>query len=253
MDGDNQDLSKPQARQGVDAVERALSLLRCFEKSGEELTLALLAQRSGLYKSTILRLSASLVHMGFLQRSPSGLFRLGSELRRLGQLSSAKVPLASLVRPALADLTAKTQETASFYVRDGDERICLYRVNSPRAMRHHLDEGTRRPLLGGAAGYILWAFDPDAPLDAEMTRVRNRGWVFSEGRRDPDLGAVAVPLLNRQGELLGALSVSGLRSRFTAAQVALVRGLLLATVRSLRDDLPSLAFADFGMETDAAN
>jgi DNA-binding IclR family transcriptional regulator len=245
---DVEDDSIEPERQRVDAVERALGLLRCFSRPGEELTLALLAQRSGLYKSTILRLASSLVHMNFLQRGNNGLYSLGPELRRLGELSSARVKLEPLVRPVLADLTAKTQETASLYVRDGAERVCLYRVNSPRAMRHHLDEGTRRPLMGGAAGNILWAYAPDGEPDAERTRIRNKGWVFSEGRRDPDLGAVAVPLLNRQNELIGAIAVSGLRSRFTAAQVSLIRSLLITATRSLRGELPSLSFTDFGLE-----
>ena len=39
----------------VEAVERALSLLQCFRTPGEVLSLALLAQRSTMYKSTILR------------------------------------------------------------------------------------------------------------------------------------------------------------------------------------------------------
>ena len=45
---------------GVEAVERATRLLACFEAAGETLSLAQLAQRSRLYKSTILRLATSL-------------------------------------------------------------------------------------------------------------------------------------------------------------------------------------------------
>jgi DNA-binding IclR family transcriptional regulator len=232
----------------VEAVERALLLLQCFDKVGEELTLAVLAQRSGFYKSTILRLAASLVRMKFLRRDPAGLFGLGPELRRLGMLSSAKVSLEPLVRPVLEELAAKTQETASFYVRDGNERICLYRVNSPRSARHHLDEGARHPLGTGATGLILSAYDPLAADDPEAARIRTRGWVKSDGGRDPDLAAVAVALINRGGELLGALSVSGLRSRFKATQFSAIQKLLTGAAATLQPQLPALALIDLGRD-----
>jgi DNA-binding IclR family transcriptional regulator len=232
----------------VEAVERALSLLQCFEKPGEEVTLAALAQRSGFYKSTILRLTASLAYMGFIKRNTDGLFSLGAELRRLGALSNAKVGLESIVRPALMELVAKTQETASFYVRDGNERICLYRVNSPRSARHHLNEGARHSLDSGAAGLILRAYDPISEPDAETAKTRTRGWANSEGGRDPDLTAVAVPLLNRQGELLGALSVSGLRSRFKANELLLARTLLIQVAARLQPRLPPIGMADLGRD-----
>ena len=227
-----------EARPRVEAVERSLMLLQCFQKPGEQLSLAVLAQRSGLYKSTILRLSASLAFMGFLQRDPGGSFRLGPELRRLGALSDAPFDLGGVIRPVLRSLTAMTEETASFYVRDGEERICRYRVNSPRSARHHLDEGARHPLNSGAAGKILRLYDDGV---ADTAARRRPGWVVSNGERDPDLAAVAVPLLNRQGELLGALTVSGLIYRFTPERLELARRALLDAAGGLLSRLPPRA------------
>src|SRR5258707_12745084 len=100
----------------VEAVERALSLFQCFQLPGEALSLAVLAQRSALYKSTILRLTGSLVRKGFLNRDGNGLFVLGPELRRLGGLSCAPVDLAELIRPVLSGLVAQSPGTAPFYL-----------------------------------------------------------------------------------------------------------------------------------------
>ncbi len=222
----------------VEAVERALSLFQCFQSPGETLSLAVLAQRSALYKSTILRLTGSLIRKGFLHRDHNGLFVLGPELRRLGALSCAPVDLAELIRPVLATLVAQSQETASFYVRDGDVRICLVRHNSPRSARHHLEEGARHPLDRGAAGSVLRAFST-ATGKAGAT-VRRQGWAVSLGGRDPDLAAVAVPLFNRAGELLGALTVSGLLSRFSEAKVNEYRCALLEQAAALAPRLPRL-------------
>ena len=230
------------SRPRVEAVERSLALLQCFEKPGEELTLAVLAQRSGFYKSTILRLTASLIHMGFLQRDASGLFRLGPELRRLGALSRTRVDLEPVIRPVLMELSARSQETVSFYVRDGEERICRYRVNSPRSARHHLEEGTRHPLGSGAAGKVLRAFSGEQGAAADA--VREQGWAASLGERDPDLAAIAVPVRNPQGELLGALVISGLIYRFTPDQLKLARAALQEAARGLAAKLPPLSITD---------
>lgn len=219
----------------VEAVERALSLLQCFHLPGEELSLAILAQRSALSKSTILRLAGSLIRKGFLHRDGRGRYLLGPELQRLGGLARATIALADLVRPVLLSLSETTRETASFYIREGSERICVFRQNSVRSARHHLDEGTRHPLDEGAAGLILRAFDPDNKAPA---RIRRQGWAVSLGNRDPEIAAVAVPVTNAEGKLWGALTISGLIQRFGPDTVETYRCLLLDEAARLQVRLP---------------
>ena len=155
---------------GVEAVERGLTILSAFQEGAQDLSLAEISRRTGLYKSTILRIAASLEARRFLARGTDGVFRLGPELWRLGSLYRRSFDLGEYVRPVLRSLVAETRETASFYVRDGDQRICLYRMNSPRAARHHLDEGVRLPLDRGAAGRVLLACARDAPAAALLHR-----------------------------------------------------------------------------------
>jgi DNA-binding IclR family transcriptional regulator len=199
-------------KEGAESVERALSILREFAEDRQQMTLTEIAQRTGFYKSTVLRLAASLEACGFLQRGDDRLYRLGPELWRLGSIYRRGLDLGEYVRPALRRLVEATQESASFYVRDGDERICLYRANSPRAVRHHLEEGDRLPLDRGAAGHVLRAYT--APRWSPGSEIRQRGYCVSLGERDPDIGAAAVPVIDRAGQIRGALSVSGLLTRF---------------------------------------
>ncbi|MEZ5668608.1 MAG: helix-turn-helix domain-containing protein [Alphaproteobacteria bacterium] len=190
--------------QRVEAVERALSILEAFNQQRERMGLAELADETGLYKSTILRLAASLQRYGYLLRGSDGLYRLGPSLWRLGSLYRRGFDLGEVVRPALRQLVAATGETASFYVREGDERVCLYRENSPRVVRHHLDEGARLPLDRGAAAHVLREFTRDAPPRP----------VVSVGERNPELAAVAAAVTGADGALRGALAVSGPVARF---------------------------------------
>ena len=67
--------SKP-IKSGVESVERALRLLEAFNMGDNGLALKQLAQRTGLDKATILRLSVSLEKFGYLTCDYEGIFHL---------------------------------------------------------------------------------------------------------------------------------------------------------------------------------
>jgi len=222
--------------QGVEAVERALSILKAFDEGCTEMRLADLSKKTGLYKSTILRLFVSLEAFGFLWRDEDGVFRLGPELWRLGTLYRHVFDLGRFIRPVLRDLVEATQETASFYILEGDHRLCLYRENSPRPVRYHLEEGIRLPLEKGASGRILLAFG--TAEDPDGAEVRRRGYYVSLGERDADVAAAAVPLIDNSGRLRGALAVSGLMNRFDEVARKLAVDLLKKKAAELAAVLP---------------
>jgi DNA-binding IclR family transcriptional regulator len=199
-------------REGVDAVARALQILKVFREAHDALNLTDLARETGLYKSTTLRLAASLEQAGFLIRGRDRAFRPGPELNRLGRLYREPPDISGLLRPVLGELVAATSETASFYVQEGAERVCRYRENSPRPVRHHLEEGARFPIRLGAAGRVLLAFSE--VKSGQEPEVRRAGYCVSLGERDPEVGAAAVPVFNSAGDLRGALTVSALITRF---------------------------------------
>ena len=69
---------------GVAAVHRALTILDAFTESDQKLGLAELAKRTGLYKSTLLRLAKSLEKFGYLIRSEDGSYHVCSNVLFLG-------------------------------------------------------------------------------------------------------------------------------------------------------------------------
>ncbi|WP_208349175.1 IclR family transcriptional regulator [Pseudaestuariivita rosea] len=211
-------------KQGVEAVDRALALLDCFDEGASALGLADLARRSGLNKSTILRLSISLIRAGYLNRDNRGQFRLGPRTWQLGSLYRDTFRLPMELRAQLRTLSQSTGETASFYVRDGQRRICLLREEPIRAIRHALKEGVSLPLKDGASALVLRAFSSGD--DAELGAIRTQGYAFSRGARDPDVGSLAVPVL-RGHKLVGALTLSGPINRFDDARVAQILPVLL--------------------------
>lgn len=221
-------------------MDRALSILHCFTDQDPALSLAEIAQRTGLYKSTILRLAASLEDAGFLLRRPDKAYTLGHELLRLGAVYQKSFRLEDSVRPALRRLLAASGESASFFRHSGNMRICLFREDSNHTIRDHVREGALLPLDRGAAGHVLTDYDP---AHADVATLRQRAAalpLFSFGERDGDTAAVAVPVYSAPegaAVLAGALTVSGPRVRFTDTAIERMRPLMLATGRELSEVL----------------
>jgi len=222
----------------VEAVERALAVLNAFHADQPTMTLGEIASATGFYKSTILRLAGSLERLGYLIRDERGVFRLGPALWRLGSIYRAGFNLGEAIRPELRNLVEATGETASFYIREGQSRVCLFRHNSPQSARHHLDEGAELPLNAGASAHVLLAFSNGAK-GPKAKAVQQRGYYISLGERDPQVAAVAVPVFDLAGEFRGALAISGLIGRFKekARQAALAE--LSASADRLRTMLPA--------------
>ncbi|WP_081757896.1 IclR family transcriptional regulator [Roseomonas gilardii] len=217
--------------QRVEAVERALSILEAFSNGGTGLTLAELAASTGFYPSTILRLAASLERFGYLYRGTDNLFRLGPTPLRLGLLYRDAFNLADHIRPVLLRLVEQSGETAAFYVRDGNKRVCLYREHSNRSIRHHIDEGSVLPLDRGASARVLMAYT--GGTDPIMADVRTRGWYLSLGERDPEVAAIAAPIFGRGRSFIGALGIIGPRSRFSGDTPDKIAALLTEEAKSL--------------------
>ena len=212
---------------GVEAVERALKILECFNSENREVSLAELSRLTGFYKSTILRLCVSLERFGYLHRGNSGLFRLGPAAWRLGSCYRQAFDLADMLRPELRILCEATNETASFYIREGESRICLYRVEPARAIRHSITEGADMPVNQGASGKILLAFS--GAEEDSFADIRSEGYAVSLGERDAEVAAVSMPLFAQTGRLVGALAVSGLITRFKTDRI---EGLVTALKQS---------------------
>ena len=109
--------------QGVAAVDRALAMLDAFTAERGSLTLAEISASTGLYKSTILRLMASLIRRRYMVQLGDGSYRLGAMLAHLGGIYQRSFRLEDHVLPVLRWLVDTTGESASFYVREGNKRL----------------------------------------------------------------------------------------------------------------------------------
>ena len=196
---------------GVAAVDRALSILDTFAENDSRLSLTEIAARTGLYKSTVLRLIKSLEKFGYIHRLDDGAYRLGSKPLFLASLYQRHFRTSDVVPPVLRQIVDELNEGASLYVRDGDYRVCLHRIDSTHAVRYAVHEGDRLPLTVGASSHVIRAFDGAGGTRYEQ--IRAEMYCASYGERDPETAAVAAPVFGLNQAVVGALTISGPKYR----------------------------------------
>ena len=218
---------------GVDVLDRAFSILFAFRPDDAPLSLTELSLRTGLYKSTLLRLAGALIYHRFLVRLEDGRYRLGSSPFTLGAVYQSSLNLGDVLLPLMRELNQTTGEAVSFHMREGDHRVCLYRINSSHSIRTEVRQGDIQSLQKGAGGRVLLAFSGEA--GALYDTVRREGTYLSCGERDPDIAGVSAPVFGINQSLLGALGVVGPINRLNRETLEKLRPLLLRTAAKATD------------------
>ncbi|MGE6916475.1 IclR family transcriptional regulator [Achromobacter kerstersii] len=199
--------------EGVIAVRRAMRILEAFGVEDSHLTLAELSRRTGCHRSTVLRLARTLAMDDYLAQRADGTWRLARAAGWLGACYQATFNVQEVVQPVLRELSAATGESATFYVREGNQRICMARVEGPKSIRHHVRVGASLPLTLGSPGRVLLAFSGEAGEPYES--VRRAGYMMSLGERDAEVSSISAPVYGMNWTLLGAMCISGPISRLT--------------------------------------
>lgn len=191
---------------GSSTADRVLAILSAFRQGDAALGLPELAGRTGLYKSTTLRLLNSLLAARYVVRERNGQYALGSEVPRLHAIYAHGSNLEETVMPVLRELVAETQETAALHVKRGRHRIRLFWADSPLSLREHIESGELLPLDRGAGGKVLQAFS--GGRGAGYDKIRAEGFAASIGERLPELSGISAPVYTANGDLLGALTLT---------------------------------------------
>jgi DNA-binding IclR family transcriptional regulator len=197
-------------------LERGIAILECFNDQRLRLSLRELAELTGLDKATLLRLLGVLARARMVHRFDSGSYAMGPALLHMGMLYRSTFDLGTRMQPVLQSTMRETGETVAFYVRSGGERVCLFRENTAKEVRHHVEVGTRLSLdAGGSSAHVLKAYTGgDSP---QAAAIHARGFAMTRSERVAEMASVALPVFESDGTFLGALVVLGLASRHSEA------------------------------------
>ena len=172
-------------RKFANTLARGLGILRAFRASDSGLSHAQIAERTGLPKPTVSRLTYTLCELGYLAHGGrNDKFRLGPAAIALGSVASVAVSFVDMASDAMQQLADETRTLALIAVRDGD-RMMLVRTWRPHtASTIWLEPGHRIPVYGSSSGLATLAsldenrFDGLEP-DDRLRNFRREGYELS--------------------------------------------------------------------------
>ncbi|MEY4362057.1 MAG: hypothetical protein RL391_1363 [Actinomycetota bacterium] len=189
---------------GIGVLDKVALILDALEESSSA-SLGDLVDSTGIPRATLHRLAVAMEQHGMVRRDSDGRFRLGGRFVALGRAAGAAYPFVESARSILDRLRTSTGESVQLYVREGSARRCVVSFESTHGLRWIVPEGALLPLSAGSAGHVL-AGEP----------VGRDGWLQSVGEREVGVASVSAPILDADGAVVAAISVSGPIERLTA-------------------------------------
>jgi DNA-binding IclR family transcriptional regulator len=232
-------------------VPRAFLVIRALaELQAEGGRVTQVARNVGLTQATTHRLLQSLVTEGVVEQDErSKLYRLSIDFFALASKAGDGGGLRALCRPALLRLSASLGDSIFLLVRSGFDAVCLDRSEGPFPIRSFTgDIGGRIALGVGQGALAILAFLPEAEreevirfnlsrvreygvydevyLRTEIEKVRQQGYAGRNTGLLEGMAGVAVPICDREGRAVAALSVGTIADRLSADRLPTVVELL---------------------------
>lgn len=227
---------------GIQVIARAAAILRALKNVRSGLSLAQIATRVDLPRSTVQRIVNALLEEDLvISAGPEGGYRLGPEIHALSR--SGKIDIVELVRPHIVALSQATGETVDFSILRGSEVLFLDQVTGTHRLRAVSAVGDIFPLTNTANGKCCLALlDPERAralirkelpgtrklntVLAEIAEVRRTGIGFNHEEHTVGISAVGIGFRDAAGGIY-AISVPVPTSRFAAIQDDIIRELLV--------------------------
>lgn len=245
---------------GMKTIRHAIEVLRCFSAAEPLLGVNEISRRTGLHKSMVSRVAASLEAAHLLERdSKSRQLQLGHGLLALAAPLFSKSGFLDVVRPVLQSLSQSTSETASFYIWDGHEAVVVDLAMGSSSISHFAPIGMRNPAHSTASGKALMAFLPETEIEAIISRglekytqntitdsetlrkqlaeIRATGLAVNDGEFAGDVGAVASVVKKGTDELVGAVALTVPMYRFDAERRKYLADAVMSAANSLSTKL----------------
>lgn len=241
---------------------RTIALLRCVAEGDPEFTLSAISQKLKLSPSTVHRLLRVLTEAGWVERTPSQSYRIGSEYFRISALIAGKFEVGRRARPYLHDLWKLTQETSAFGLyRPASQSVMISEViHTTFPLRYVIERLTTLSLTWGSLGRAILAHLPDSEFEAAYSaassgplsgrpvpsrqelraalgEIKKRGYAVYEDRAHLDVAGVAAPVFNAGGEVVGALGVMMPLSRFEKYPLTKLSAAVTSHARSMSGSL----------------
>jgi DNA-binding IclR family transcriptional regulator len=238
------------------AFIKGLRLIEELAHSDQPRGITDLANTLELTKSNVHRLLATLISQGYVRQvPPQSHYALTTRIWELGSHVIRRMDLTQIARPAMTRLAEQTGETVHLSVLDGSDVVYLDKIESAHHIRAHTSVGSRAPAYTVATGKAMLAQMPDdyidrfegrmerytdttrtsiAELREDIRLTREQGHaIVPEGEWREGIAACACAILNRTGDLAGAIGMSGPDSRIKRKQLKEIAPMVMDAARTI--------------------
>lgn len=258
MENNNQNTKKENT--SVQAVERALLLLKLIGESPSPISVSDLAKQAELNRTTTWRLIGSLKNQNFVENDPiSNGYRLGFAVH---QLISQNDPYGSLIRRArqtLEELKDELGETVLLSVPKHNGTLTIDQIDTDHSVRLVNYSNTISPLHCTSNGKILLSLLPDKELDIlldqplklysrytitdpeelrkELEKIRVQKIGLTIGELDENENAISAPIFDKKKNLVAFITLGGPSFRVSRKSLLLVGDRMLEAAKKIEDQL----------------
>lgn len=149
-------------RQFIGALARGLEVLAAFREDDRQLGNHELAERTGISKPTVSRITYTLTQLGYLVHSPRfNTYELGGKSFALGRVALASLDVREVAKDLMADIASRTGLTVSLAVRDKLSMLNLEAQDSDELVGIRLYPGSRVPIVNTAGGRAYLSVAPE--------------------------------------------------------------------------------------------
>lgn len=227
----------------VPGLRRGLLLLETLADARRPLNVSELAKRMGLTRSSVFRLTYTLLYMGFLEEVPATKsFILGPRILNIGYAFLASKDIIEVSRADLERLRDATNVSAHLAIRDRTEVLYLSCVQTRSGFLSNLNVGTRLPIYATPMGWLLLSelsareiadlltgheLEPlteltprDIPqLIQRVGEAAKNGYAISRGVVEPGGSTIAAPIMDHEGHVVAAIDISGPDTAFEIEEI----------------------------------
>jgi IclR family pca regulon transcriptional regulator len=216
-------------RDFVGSVRHALDVLRAFDHAHPQMTLSCVSERTGTTRAGARRYLLTLEHLGYISKDDR-LFRLTAKVLDLGFSYLSTMPLSDIARPYLQSITRETGEITGLAVLERGDIIHIAGSTVERILAPTLTIGRRFNALYASSGRAIAAFlelqqvedllkmcdvaalTPQSlkskeEIRAELKAINRQGYAVVDQEVEEGVRSIAVPVLNRKGVPLAAVTV----------------------------------------------
>ena len=220
------------SKKKLNSIEKALEIMLKFQDIKPSWGIRELSAELGFSPATVQRILQVLKSYEFVrQEAGTRQYFIGNIFYRFLENLNNSNNLARIGHKFMEEVASTTLETVHLNIIEGNLRICIDTIESPKVLKAGMPVGNQSPLYAGASAKCLLAFSTEEFQDnyfkttrieavtentivqpdklfEELYRIKEQGYAISLGERTPGLGSLSAPVFDYKGQILASLSLA---------------------------------------------